>query len=225
MQDQISDIENRLEKLKRPLRRDSDDGGGGGNGGGGSGDGSLPPTPLPLTPVRKYKPRSEKDSYNKLIDRYNKLKSSRLPHPLIPPPSYSDTTYPLLPGFNNLLHLRSKATGRPRMPGMLHTLPPTPIRDNYFPPPPVDLADDSFALTDVLNKPPIPPKPVISKPPIPPKPVLDTFSRPLTKIIDSKKNKIQIIPKKTASEDTDDINLSEWLSKLFSKIDKVTDQK
>ena len=189
MQDQISDIENRLEKLKPPIRRDSDDGGGGGNGGGGGGDGSLPPTPLPLIPVRKYKPRPEKDSYDELMDRYNKLKSSRPPCPLTPPPSYSDTTYPLLPSFNDLLHLRSKATGRPSMPGMPDTPPSTPIRDDYFPLPPVDLADDSFALPDVPNKPPILPKPLISKPPIPPKPVLDTFSRPLTKMIDSKKKK------------------------------------
>ena len=83
------------------------------------------------------------------------------------------------------------------MPGMLDTPPQTPIRDDYFPPSPIDLADDSFELPDVPNKPPIPPKPVITKPPIPPKPILDTFSKPLTKIIDSKKNKIQIIPKKT----------------------------
>ena len=82
--------------------------------------------------------------------------------------------------------------------------PPTPLRDDYFPPPPVDLADDSFGLPDVPNKPPIPPKRV-----------LDTFSRPLTKIIDPKKNKIQIIPKKTESNDTDDVNLSKQLSKLF----------
>ena len=48
--------------------------------------------------------------------------------------------------------------------------------------------------------------------------MLDTFSRPLTKIIDSKKNKIQIIPKKTESEDIDNINLSQQLSKLFPEI-------
>ena len=60
MQDQVSDIENRLEKLKQPIRRDSDDDGcGRGRGGGGGGDGGLPPTPLPPTAVRKYKPRPE----------------------------------------------------------------------------------------------------------------------------------------------------------------------
>ena len=53
MQDQIYDIESRLEKLKHLIRMDSDnDGGGGGSGGGGGGDGGLPQTPLPPTPVR-----------------------------------------------------------------------------------------------------------------------------------------------------------------------------
>ena len=159
------------------------------------------------------------------MDRYKKLKTSRLPRPLTPRPSYSDMTYPLLPSFNDLLHLRSKATGRPSMSGMPDTPPPTPIRDDYFPPPPVDLADDSFILPDVQTKPPVPPKPVITKPKIAPKPVLDSFSRPLTKIIDSKKNKIQIIPEKTESEDIDDINLSERLSKLFPEINQVTEEK
>ena len=60
------------------------------------------------------------------------------------------------------------------MPGMPDTPPPTPIRDDYLPPPPVGLADDSFALPDVPNKPPILPKPVISKPPILPKPKIES---------------------------------------------------
>ena len=64
------------------------------------------------------------------------------------------------------------------------------------PPLPVDLADDSFALPDAPTKSPIATKPVLSN-----------FSRPLTKIIDSKKNKIQIIPKKAEPEDNDDVNL------------------
>ena len=179
MQDQIADIENRLEKLKQPIKIDSDDEGGSGSGEGGGGDGGVPTTPLPPTTVRKYKPRPEKDSYDELMDRYNKLKSSRPPRPLTSLPSYSDTTYPLLSSFNVLLHLRSNTTGRPSMPGMPDTLPPTPITDDYFPPLLIDLADDSFALLDVPNKPPIPPKPVIPKQTILPKSVLDTFSRPL----------------------------------------------
>ena len=76
MQDQISDIENRPETLKRPIKMDSDDDGGGGDGGDRSDDGGLPPTP-----GRRYKPRlprpappPEKDSYDELMDRYNKLR-------------------------------------------------------------------------------------------------------------------------------------------------------
>ena len=186
MQDQIAVIENRLEKLKQltKIDFDSDDNGGTGGGrGGGSDDGSLPSTPV--RQLRYYKPRPlrpapppEKDSYDELMDRYNKLRSSkcyppRPPRPLPHPPSYS------------------KATGRASdIPGHL-TPPPIPIRDYYFPPPPVDLADDSFVLPDVLTDEPskslIPPKPVITKPKIAPKSVLDSFSRPLTKISDSKK--------------------------------------
>ena len=37
--------------------------------------------------------------------------------------------------------------------------------------------------------------------------------------------KIQIIPKKTESEDIDDINLSQRLSKLFPEINQVTEEK
>ena len=222
MQDQISDIENRLETLKRPIKMDSNDDGGGGDGGDRSDDGGLPPTP-----GRRYKPRPprpaprpEKDSYDELMDRYNKLRGwkyypPRPPCPLPLPPLYSVTSYPLIPPPSDLQHLRSKATGRASyIPGMPDKPPPTPIRDDYFPPLPIELADDSFALPDVPNKPPIPPKPV-----------LDTFSRPLTKIIDPKKNKIQIIPQKTESNDTDDVNLSKQLSKLFPEINQVTEEK
>ena len=40
-----------------------------------------------------------------------------------------------------------------------------------------------------------------------------------------KKNKIQIIPKKTEPEDNDDVNLPKWQSKLFSETDQqVTEE-
>ena len=70
---------------------------------------------------------------------------------------------------------RSKSEDGRFIPVLPGTPPPTPIRDDYFPPTPVDLADDSFALLDVPTKPFILPEPV-----------LDNFSRPLTKIIDQK---------------------------------------
>ena len=80
-------------------------------------------------------------------------------------------------------------------------------------------------LLHLWSKPPILPEPVISKPPILPKPVIDTISKPLTKITDSKKNKIQIIPKKIESDDIDDVNFSKRLSKLFPEINQVTKEK
>ena len=186
MQDQIAVIENRLEKLKQltKIDFDSDDNGGTGGGrGGGSDDGSLPSTPgrqlryykpCPLRPA----PPPEKDSNDELMDRYNKLRSSKYYPPRPPRPLPHPLSY-------------SKATGRASdIPGHL-TPPPIPIRDYYFPPPPVDLADDSLVLPDVLNDEPskslTPPKPVITKPKIAPKSVLDSFSRPLTTISDSKK--------------------------------------
>ena len=135
-------------------------------------------------------------------------------------------TYPIIPTSSDLQTVRAKSIGRKSdNPILPDTPPPTPITDDYFPPPPVDLADDSFVLPDVRTKPLIAPKPVITKPTIVPKAVLDSFSWPLTKIINSKKNKIQIIPKKTESKDNDNINLSEQLSKLFPEINQVTDEK
>ena len=200
--------------MKRPtkINFDVDDNGNtGGSDGGGSDDGGVLPIPgRPRSP--RPAPRPEKDSYDELMNRYNKLRSSKY-YPTRPP-----RPLPRLPSY-------WKATGRVSDISGHVTAPPTPIRDDYFPPPPVDLADDSFILPDVQTKPPVPPKPVITKPKIAPKPVLDSFSRPLTKIIDSKKNKIQIIPKKTESEDIDDINLSERLSKLFPEINQVTEEK
>ena len=200
--------------MKRPtkINFDVDDNGDtGGSDGGGSDDGGVLPIPGRPRPPRPA-PRPEKDSYDELMNRYNKLRSSKY-YPTRPP-----RPLPRLPSY-------SKATGRVSDISGHVTAPPTPIRDDYFPPPPVDLADDSFILPDVQTKPPVPPKPVITKPKIAPKPALDSFSRPLTKIIESKKNKIQIIPEKTESEDIDDINLSERLSKLFPEINQVTEEK
>ena len=59
--------------------------------------------PLYRRPLLETRP--EKGSYDELMDRYNKLECSRPPHPITPSSSYSDTTYPLLPSFNDLLHL------------------------------------------------------------------------------------------------------------------------
>ena len=73
------------------------------------------------------------------------------------------------------------------------TPPPTPIRDDYWPPLPVAPSGNNFIRLQLPPKPQFSPK---RKPQLPPKPIMDDFARPLTKIIDDKKNTIQTIPKK-----------------------------
>ena len=88
-------------------------------------------------------------------------------------------------------------------------LPPTPIRDNFWPPPSVEPSDEIFIRPELSDT---------------KRPLTDDFSRPLTKIIDSKKNKIEVIPK-TEKAGINETNLSEQLSKLFAKLDEVTNEK
>ena len=66
----------------------------------------------------------------------------------------------------------TKSDAGPFEPVLTDTPPPTPIRNEYWPPPPVEPADDNFIKPEISD---------IKKP------LLDEFSRPLTKIIDSKK--------------------------------------
>lgn len=149
--------------------------------------------------------------YDALMNRYNKRKNAKhyLPVGL---PRVSDSELQSL--ASKWLVKGSISDDGRFIPVSPDTLPPALVRDYYFPHPPVDLADDSFALPDAPTKPPIATKTV-----------LYNFSRPLTKIIDSKRNKIQIIPKKTEPEDIDVVNMSKRLSKLFPEIDQeVTEQ-
>ena len=145
-----------------------------GDGGGGSDDGGLL-----LTPGRRYDPRAGlpgKDSFDALINRYNKLKNAKY-YPSVGLPRVSDSELQIL-ASKGLVKGRKSDDGR-FISVLSDTPPPTPVRHDYFPPPPVDLADNDFASPDVPTKPPIVTKPV-----------LDNFSRKLTKIIDSKKNKM-----------------------------------
>ena len=86
---------------------------------------------------------------------------------------------------------------------------PTPIEDYYWPPPPAETSGESFIRPEVSDT---------------KWPLSDDFSRPLTKIIDSKKNKIEVIPKADKA-DINEINLSEQLSKLFLKLHEVINEK
>ena len=62
-------------------------------------------------------------------------------------------------------------------------------------PPPVVPPDDSFIRPDDL-------------PDVPQTPIIDKFSRPLTKMIDDRKNTIEVTPKKP-EEDIEEKNLSQ----------------
>ena len=99
-----------------------------------------------------------------------------------------------------------KGCFRPVLPDMP---PPSPIRDNCWPPPSVEPPDEIFIRPEVSDT---------------KRPLTDDFSRPLTKIIDSKKNKIEVTPK-TEKADINETNLSEQLSKLFPKLDEVINEK
>ena len=71
--------------------------------------------------------------------------------------------------------------------------PPTHIRDDYWPPPSSVPSDNNFIKPQLPSNPQFSPK---KKSQVPPKPIIDDFARPLTKIIDDKKNTIRIISKK-----------------------------
>ena len=98
------------------------------------------------------------------------------------------------------------------------TSPPTPDRNDYWPPHPVVPADNNFIKPHLLPKPKLP-----AKPQLPPKLLLDEFPRPLTKTIVAKKNKIKLIPKKEVS--INETSLSEKLTKIFRNIDEVEKEK
>ena len=78
-------------------------------------------------------------------------------------------------------------------PTLPDTLALTPNRDDYWLPPLVGPSDNNFIKSQLPPKPQFLPK---TKPQLTPKPMIDHFAWPVTKIIDDKKNTIQIIPKK-----------------------------
>ena len=96
----------------------------------------------------------------------------------------------------------------PVIPG---TPPPTPIRNDYLPPPPVEPSDENFVKHEIDTT----------------KALGNNFSRPATKIIDAKKKKkkeIQITPQKKKTN-INETNLSEQLTKLFPKLDEIINEK
>ena len=83
---------------------------------------------------------------------------------------------------------------------------PSPPGPDFFEPPPVVPADDSFIRPDDL-------------PDVPQTPIIDKFSRPLTKMVDDRKNTIEVTPKKPEA-DIEEKNLSQSLGELFPDINE-----
>ena len=77
----------------------------------------------------------------------------------------------------------------------------------FLEPPPVVPADGSFIRPDDL-------------PDVRQTPIIDKFSRPLIKMVDDRKNTIEVTPKKPEA-DIEDKNLSQSFAELFPDINEV----
>ena len=87
---------------------------------------------------------------------------------------------------------------------------PSPPGPDFFEPPPIVPANDSFIRPDDL-------------PDVPQTPIIDKFSRPLTKMVDDRKNTIEVTPKKPEA-DIEEKNLSQSLAELFPDINEVLEE-
>ena len=87
---------------------------------------------------------------------------------------------------------------------------PSPPGPEFFEPPPVVPAGDSFIRPSDL-------------PDVPQTPIIDKFSKPLTKMADDRKNTIEVTPKKPEA-DIEEKNLSQSLAELFPDINEVLEE-
>ena len=87
---------------------------------------------------------------------------------------------------------------------------PSPPGPDFFEPPPVVPADDSFIRPDDV-------------PDVPQTPIIDKISRPLTKMAGDQKNTIEVTPKKSET-DIEEKNLSQSLAELFADINEVLEE-
>ena len=190
----------------------------GGGGGGGTGDDGTPSRPprrdelndltrrlnrlcAPLPPPRTTRrprvprPEVEPDLRNVLNNRLYRLRYGS-----ITPNQEEKTLAKRLSERQRQIAQIPKGTVKSRksdvglfQPILPDNPPPTHIRDDYWPPPSSVPSDNNFIKPQLPSKPQFSPK---KKSQVPPKPIIDDFARPLTKIIDDKKNTIRIISKK-----------------------------
>ena len=185
MQDQIANIENRLEELRKPINindnSDDDTGAVGGSGvGGGSDDGSPPrppgrdkfdkltrrlnrlcgnhpPLPSPRMPCKPHVPRPdvEPDLCDVLNNRLNRLRYGSITpsqEEKILAKRLSERQKEKVQISKDTVKSRKRDVGlfQPIWP---YTLPPTPIRNNYWPPPPVVPSDNNVIKPQLARKP------------------------------------------------------------------------
>ena len=161
VRDDIAKIEHRLEELKRPINfNDSDDETCGPSGGGGD-DGA--PAPLPPTPGRRS---AESDAYGPLMRRLEELRHGRV----LPSREVQQCELRLAERKAELKRLadrgalkkrrREEGRFRPVLPDMQT---PTPIRDDFWPPLPVEPSHENFIRPEVSDT---------------KRPLRDYFSRP-----------------------------------------------
>ena len=142
MQDDIAKTGNRLEELKLPINfNDSDDETRGPVGGGGD-DGAPPP--LPPTPSSRS---AESDAYGPLMRRLEEvwhgpvLSSREAQQRELRLPERKAEWERLADGGTVKKRRSKEGCFWPVLPD---TLPSTPIRDDFWPPPPVEPSDESF---------------------------------------------------------------------------------
>ena len=229
MQGEVEKIENRLAEIKKwrtsRMRFDDDDNSGPGAGGGvgSDGGGGGPPRPGEI---------------EELNSRLNAIRSSRLTSSFIPstehdPDENADVQDILNNRLNRLRYGPSVPTSTEKCLARRQQLRDNEISQipkglvnarrgellpdeflsrlgpDFFEPPPVVLADDSFIRPDV-----------------PQNPIIDKFSRLLTNMVDDQKNTIEVTPKKPETDIAKKICLSHWqnffqiLMRFLKKIEK-----
>ena len=215
MQGEVEKIENRLAEIKkwrtRRTRFDDDDNSGPGAGGGrgSDGGGGRPPRPgeveeltselnaicsgrltSSFIPSTERDPDENADMQDILNNRLNRLRYG---------PSVPMSTEKFLARRQQLrdneISQIPKGLVSTRRGELFPDEFPSPPGPEFFEPPPVVPADDSFIRPDDL-------------PDVPQTPIVDKFSRPLTKMVDDQKNTIEITSKKPEA-DIEEKNLSQ----------------
>ena len=218
MQGEVEKIQNRLSEIKKRITRttrlDDDDNSGPGAGGGGQPrlgeikelnsrlnatcSGRLTSSFIPST---ERDPDENADMQDILNNRLNRLRYG---------PSVPTSTEKILTRRQQLrdneISQIPKGLVSARRGELFPDQFPSPPGPDFFKPPPVAPANDSFIRPDDL-------------PDVPQTPIIDKFSRPLTKMVDDRENTIEVTPKKPEADIEEKIS-SQSLAELFPDINE-----